>query len=439
MHIDILFILLFLSFPAIWNIILKSFKINIFEASVISILFASIIVFQYIGLPILYFKLDFYRAIDINNSLLVFKVFILTSLTVTFLLLGYGFYKKINKSNQTQTFSITLSNNFTYKYFVILLLTSIFFLISYINIIGFQNLAISAAIGYFDNDNITLLRSNMTNSLIGYHWYYLFTNKILLFCTYFFYSQFLIKKTFKHKLTFYLAFFTCLFSLVLSTEKGPVIFFIISLLLVYIIINKKKIIPIKLILKFVPVILSALVLFYVFFTEIESFDSAILSVFSRTFTGQIQPAYHYLEFFPDVEPFLMGGSMTNPGGIFPWVPYNIPQEVMAWYNMTEFKSGVVASMPTIFWGEVYANFGVLGIFPITLLVGFTLGIIDFFLKRFPKDTIFVAFYVFTIMHYLPLSSTSLTNFIFDIYMLIPFLIFILLEFINGKGKIILTR
>ena len=36
------------SFPVIWYLILKSFKINIFQVSVISILFSSIIIFQYI-------------------------------------------------------------------------------------------------------------------------------------------------------------------------------------------------------------------------------------------------------------------------------------------------------------------------------------------------------------------------------------------------------
>ena len=46
--------------------------------------------------------------------------------------------------------------------------------------------------------------------------------------------------------------------------------------------------------------------------NIESLNSALFSVFSRTFTGQIQPAYHYLEFFPEIEPFLLGRSMTNP-------------------------------------------------------------------------------------------------------------------------------
>ena len=439
MHIDILFIFVFLIFPVIWNLILKSFKINIFQVSIISILFASIVVFQYIGIPILYFKFDYYRAIDVNDSLLVFKVFLFTSITVTLLLFGYGFFKKTNKLNKHKNFSVTLSNNFIYKYFVILFSICIYFLINYINVVGFQNLAISSVLGYVSDNNLTLLRSNMTNAFTGYHWYYLFTNKILLFCTYFFYSQFLIKKTFKHKLTFYLAFFTCLVSLVLSTEKGPIIFFFISMLLVYLIVNKKSIIPIKLILKFVPIFIVILVVFYIFFTNIKSFDQALISVFSRTFTGQIQPAYHYLEFFPEIEPFLMGRSMTNPAGIFPWVPYNIPQEVMAWYNMNEFKSGVIGSMPTIFWGEVYANFGVLGVFSIPFLVGFILGFIDSLIKRFPRNTTFTAFYVTTIMHYVSLSTTSLSNFIFDIYIIIPFIIYLFIEFVSGKGKIIIRN
>ena len=108
--------------------------------------------------------------------------------------------------------------------------------------------------------------------------------------------------------------------------------------------------------------------------------NAIASVFSRTFTGQIQPAYHYLEFFPMHHDFLWGRSFPNPRGILPFEPYRLTVEIMNWRFPDLVKRGVVGSMPTTFWGELYANFGTLGVITIPFFVGIVIYLLACFVN-----------------------------------------------------------
>ncbi len=46
-------------------------------------------------------------------------------------------------------------------------------------------------------------------------------------------------------------------------------------------------------------------------------------------------------------------------GILPFEPFRMTVEVMNWVNPN--SNGVVGSMPTVFWAEAYANFGIIGV------------------------------------------------------------------------------
>ena len=131
--------------------------------------------------------------------------------------------------------------------------------------------------------------------------------------------------------------------------------------------------------------------------------------------------------------------MTNPGGILPFENFNLTQEVMSWYNSREFKAGIVGSMPTIYWGEIFANFGTIGVLVIPFFLGFFLSLIDSTIKRFENNSITIAFYVWIIIHYQYLSVTSFTNYFFDLYLSVVFLIYIMTMLSGKKFKLIFYR
>ena len=425
--------------PIIWYTLLRLTLIDLRKISIISVLLYSILIYQYLGLPILYFKLDKFRADDVSNQQLIFQVFCYTSLTITLLIIGFFwgnyFFGKL-KVDFSSNLNIEFSNLQTTKLIITTFICFLVFLL-YLSKVGLNNLALFSALGLIESKASDILRSAMGNAFEGkYHWYYLFMNRILLFCCYSLY----ILKTYcnkKHIIAFfYLTVLVTIFSLTAATEKGPLILFSISLFLLYSIIQKKGIIPIG---KFVYLsffLISILIFFYWTFMRVENFDQAFFSIFSRTLTGQIQPAYHYLEFFPNVHDYLYGQSMTNPMGIFPFQSYNVAIEVMAWYSQTQETTGIVGSMPTIFWGELYANFGVIGIVLFSPLVGFLIYAFDKVFSYLPNNILTIALYVWMCMYFFNLSGTGLSSYIFDIY---PIFVVFFYFWIMGFNKFYIKR
>lgn len=432
-----LFIIFYLFFPIVWHYLLKIAGITFKKINLMTFVLAGIIFYQYLGLPLLYFRLDPLRSEDVTDIDLVFDVFIYTSITVTLMLLGFVFGRKLlGKCNYIKISLVSTDIKSSIYPLFILSAVSVLVLFIYLRQVGFENIALFAAFNLIQESSLTLLRSNMGNSFSGkYHWYYLFMNQILKFCVLTYYSILLLKPS---RLFFFLFFisFTCLLlSVTMATEKGPIAYLLISLMLVYVIIKKNSFIPIKTLLPIASVMIAILVFFYINFMGAQSMTDALLGVLSRTLTGQIQPAYHYLQFFPKYQNFLYGRSLTNPMGIFPFVPYNIAQEVMAWYDPNQNVSGVVGSMPTIFWGELYANFGLLGVLTFPFFVGYFLYWFNNKILIFYPTPILIGLYVWFLMYFLNLNGTSLSSYFFDIYSFFVFLSFLFVTVISSKGKL----
>lgn len=429
-----IFILCWLAFPLIWYFLLLSSNLKVDRVGICSLVFWGIIIYQYLGLPILFFGLDRFRVTDVNNEKIIFDVFFYTSITITLLLSGFfvGF-KFLNKfSFYKKNHSIIDLSTSQNSRLILVTIVCILVLLSYLNKIGFENVALFSAIGIIDSKASDVLRSGMSNAFEGkYHWYYLFMNRILLLCSFIFYIKYLINPFRLNRVLFIFIFLITVFSLTISTEKGPVAFFLIALFFINSIVKRNGIIPIKALFSILSIIVIILTSFYFLFMRVDNFGDAFSSVFSRTLTGQIEPAYHYLEFFPKVHPFLNGKSMTNPMGIFPFESYNIAQEVMAWYNDSQLVTGIVGSMPTIFWGELYANFNYYGIFIFTPIIGLIIYVIDVYVSSFRLTPTSIALYVWLCMYFFNLNGTGITNYLFDIYL---FFIVVVYIFITKKIK-----
>ena len=443
--IDILFIILWLGLPFIWLIMLKSAGLSLFKPTISTVLILFIYVFQYVGLPILYFQLDKYRFLDgVNDKSLVLKVFIFTSITVTIMLMGYmmsrlvfgrlDWSRNIVSPNTCENDNFGIVNKFSRRLIFMLFVFSFSILCLYVTKLGVNNVALLNVFGVVDSDfSLTMLRSSMGNNFAGkYHWYYLFMNKVLLFVAYMYYAIFLTDKK-SSRLIFLLVILVTIFSLTMATEKAPLAKFIIGLFFVRILVSKFSVKMKDLWVLFL-IIVVVLAPMYMYFMNDGDFFAALWSIVSRTFSGQIQPAYHYLEFFPAQQEYLLGRSFPNPMGILPFESYSLTTSVMAWHNPDEAAMGIVGSMPTIYWGEMYANFGFLGVIISPFFVGFVVYAIDALIVKLDKNIITVGYLVWLIMHISSLSATSLSNYFMDIYLVVTTFIFLFLLFLNGKGK-----
>jgi hypothetical protein len=89
----------------------------------------------------------------------------------------------------------------------------------------------------------------------------------------------------------------------------------------------------------------------------------------RVVRGQVTGLYYAFEVFPRYVPFLMGRSLTNPRGLLPYEHVSFGYLVYDWHLKA--PPGVRGSDPSVFFAEVYANFG----WPVCLLSMFAAGVV----------------------------------------------------------------
>ena len=156
----------------------------------------------------------------------------------------------------------------------------------------------------------------------------------------------------------------------MSIEKAPIIKYLISLFLIYVLIRENGQFKIKKITYLVFFGFLLLGFIYLNFTSSQNLLIGIKNAASRILTGEIHPMYHYLEIFPQQMDFVMGRSFPNPAGLMPYDPISISKNVYELTFSDRETSGVVGSMPAYFVGEMYANFGYLGIIIPPFFIGF---------------------------------------------------------------------
>lgn len=438
---DILFVGVFLLLPLMWHLLLKVAGLDLRIVSVPSILIIFFYIYQYMGLPVLYFQLNDYRfSSGVDDKFLVLQVFFYTSLTMTFMMFGFVLGKQcFGTLHYSVSNELRVVNKVERTGIILIFAICVAVLCAYVARIGFHNVAIVKMIE-LGRGGIGAARSAMGNAFDGkYHWYYLFMNKLMLFCSFIFFAQILTRKSYYNKVLFGVAFLFTTFSMVMTTSKGPMAQFLVGLFLIYVIIRRRGAVSVRGLASFSVILAILLIAFYMQFMGTGSPLQALLNMLSRVFTGAIQPAYHYLEYFPKHHEYLFGKSLPNPGGILPFETYSLSIEMSKWQTPEAAGMGVVGSMPAVYWGEMYANFGFWGVLFPPFFVGLIVYWFDFISKKFEITSISIAFYVWLILRFKDLSVSPLSGYMLDIYLMSVVLSYFILLFIGGKGVIKLRR
>ena len=433
----VIFHTIFFIFPLLWFLLNKYSYISNSKISVLSYLNFNIFIFQYIGYFFLFNKFFKDRFDDgVNNDLLLFKTFLFNIICIISVNVSYFLSKNLFLKTTTLKYldcKLPNKNIFKnsryifYSIFVICLFVSFF----YINSIGFQNLAIVKIFTGNTIFDVMEARSNMTNNFSGkLHWIKLFNVEILSFITLVFFGFFITVKSLKITFLFFISSFMLAFNLLMSSEKGLIMDLFLMFLIYYYLSGSIKVNIKKLVLKVGVGLILILLIVYKLFMGLE-FDINLLSaVFSRILGGQIDSDYYYVEYFDTEHFFLYGRSLPNPGGFLPFSQFNLTQEIQNW-KFPEFSDlNIIGSMPTIFWAESYANFGIFGILFISFFIGGILFLVDYGAINNTKDMYGISFYVYLIFHFKNLAVTGISNFIVDINLIILFLLFLTLTKLN---------
>ncbi|NKB31988.1 MAG: oligosaccharide repeat unit polymerase [Pseudomonadales bacterium] len=444
---DVLFAAIWVLLPIFWHLLLRVADISLLRVTIPSFLLIGIYVFQYIGFPILFFGLDDYRASFVQDKSVMWMVFFYSSITITLLIVGFITAKRcfgpICDWHKFSPHSHTSENFLDLQRLIVLLLfiVSSLVLFRYVEIIGLGNIALLSVLEFVNSEFTSeQLRSEMGNAFSGnYHWYKLFMRDLMVVTLYSSFAMYLLKPRFGNLLLFAMIFVVTSFSMLAAIEKGPFMGQLIGLFLIYVFLRKSGYIRVKYVVMGVPVLFLVMGISFWLFTGAQDVIDGMQRTFSRMFTGQMQGLYHYLEIFPESISFLYGTTFPNPGGLLPYTPFRLTVEVMSIVTPQDAARGVVGSMPTFFWGEMYANFGFLGVIIPPFFVGFLLYWFNLFIMRLPMTPILVAFLVWVILHFIELSTTGLSTFIIDFYLLLLLTIVMTLLFISSRGIVRLKR
>ena len=433
---NILFISAFFAIAIIWVLISRITINGIFSINILGFLNLNIFIFQFIGIPFLYFGLFSDRVDDgITNKSIIFMVLLYTSFTILLLNIGYFFAKSLfGLENQVPQIKKNIINEYsiTTKIQFVGIICSLFSLYYYYSQ-GLENLAITAILNNLDASEVAFARSSMTNNYVGnLHWIKFVTNDLFFFVILYLTIIFLIKE--RLNIILYLS-LTLIYSvnLLVTTEKAPIIDFLLSILMLkYFFLNTNRLNIYK---TFLPIASVLMVLFFVYksFMPITSISQVFYFILSRTLGGQIQVAYYYLDFFPNFHPYLYGLSFPNPSGILPFTNFALTQQVHSWVHPELASIGIIGSMPTIFWGELYANFGILGIIICTPIIGLLLYILNWYFDSQKNYILGLSMFVFLMFHYKNLALSSLSNYIFDINLVLILMISVILRINFNKN------
>ena len=425
---DILFFCCFLAFPVTILYCVFLTKYDVLQITISNILFLSIFCFSYIGIAILYFGLDANRLGDgVDDKSIIASIYWYEVISILALIVGFIAASKVGLENSHTKKESRVS---LWRLKLVLVCCWPLFLISIAYYISLnKNIALFIALGFFDGES-GITRGEMTNAFAGYH-YFKFVNHDLL--TFFMLMSFGLNRVGKGSLFLFLAyFFLCSFSVLLTTEKSPFVWTLISLLFYSKLLEHQQSLRFSHLIFPAFILIAVLTTFYILFMQvgIERLDVAFYSIFSRIFAGSIQPAYYYIEFFQNHE-YLMGQSFPNPGGLMPFTGFNVTQEIYKYAHPVNYSSGIVGSMPTIFWAEAFSNFGPLGVVAVSGVVGVAVRLLDNTFSNFHADVIISALFVWLIVHIKDLSVTGFSQYLADTYLVGVLLVyFVLILFVR---------
>jgi oligosaccharide repeat unit polymerase len=284
------------------------------------------------------------------------------------------------------------------------------------------------------------IRSDMGNGLDGYHWYSLVLHGLSNIVTFSLFSLYLTRPNKKNVFYFILSFLVSGFTALMATEKAPFVWLVLGLFIVFILVKKRGLISLKFI--FVSVFFSIIaVSIMVSIFSGFSFEKSLIAFVSRAFAGSIEPAYHYLVMFPSYEEFKYGRTFNNPGGILPFEPYSYTLEVSKYLSPELAENGIIGSMPTVFWGEAYINFGLPGVFIVSFFMGCFVYFIELLVFQLKDTSLKVGFYVWMLMHYKDLAVSGFSSYVLDIdfIILISLVMFFLLSVNRPRNRILLEK
>lgn len=246
---------------------------------------------------------------------------------------------------------------------------------------------------FSDNKVLEIAKSRelATTSFAGkYHRYSFFFRIILPFLSLASLAAAFQKKDFFWKTAFGFLFLFSVFMQIVDLQKSPVLFYLISVVFLYFILNKK--VDFK---KMFITILFFIIILIIMYSTIMGLSErgtgyVMQIIVRRLFISQTLGNYTAFRVIPIKQDFLFGLSFPNPAGIFPFEHFEVIKFI---FNETYgYGRFIVGTAPTPYFIEFYMNFGYFAMIISMLLGAFLIQTIQIVLLRSKKSILNLGLY-----------------------------------------------
>ncbi|PRR76812.1 hypothetical protein CLLI_27420 [Clostridium liquoris] len=235
----------------------------------------------------------------------------------------------------------------------------------------------------------------------------------------------------------FLIMFVCtVFVKTYNYSKSPLAFYIFGFVFLLIITSKgisKK--------NLIKVFIASIAVIVVMYLKIGYYFNSGLHIYSgplgRIFYTQVATLFLHVDLFPAFLPFLHGKSL------YPTILHLLGSNetyvrsgkiVMDFYNPEGVFNGVAGVMNTIFIGEAYANFGMIGTIIAPIYVGIVCQLVFILFLKMKKTPINIGFFVSIILTFGTMSQAGFTDFIYNSTVISVFLLLLAMNIIINLFK-----
>lgn len=404
------------------------------------IFYLQLVIYSWIGSILVLYTIDGHYIISrISDDSIRFWGWLSVMYTMIFLPLGILFSKLFfSKSLTSNSLSEYSNKEFTNSLSpkdsyikVFLYILSAFSFLTYIYLLYYiKEIGIVKMIRGGDSILMTMFRISISRNFQGNQYlvniFGLAITPILGFISYSYYK---LSKSNTDKYWCIIMVLLSVLYLTYNLEKGPVINFILGFLFLRVVVSGD--IPKSWLYLTLISIVSLLVVFYVLLSS----EVDVLSLFKynsgiggRILLSQLSGMYECFDNFPRLHDHLGFSSLSEQFSNILGINYN---ERAARINMQilypdAVKSGLVGVGNTLFIGEAWANFGIIGVLLSPLYVGFCLGLIYYYIMIKCKKTpvvlgIYAYFCVFSSV------TGGFNDFIYSPIIFVTILVFVLIK------------
>ncbi len=240
----------------------------------------------------------------------------------------------------------------------------------------------------------------------------------------------------KFKILFYYLLLLSILILTYNTEKAPVLFYGMSFLFLQSFVGG-KVNSLKLLLMGV-IVLGLLILMYFAVSGLDNIEEIINLLLARIFVAQTSAIFLGYEYFPFMHDFLGWTGISNLFASMEGETAVSSGRIMfEFYAPSSVKNGTAGYMVGLFTAEAWVLFGTIGVLVAPLWVGFFIQAIHIFMLKLPKNAIFLAAYLYLMMHWS--LSSGVATFIYPIVLITFFIQIFAIYFIAQMIKTILIK